>query len=58
MKILYTEILCVESLLHPNTWFLFRPNGIEVTIVINGNNIKSNKELSENEVDYLKHNFL
>jgi len=56
MKIDYNEIVCCSSISEPNTWYLFRPNGIEVVLKLVGNTFKSNKELTDLEVEYLNKN--
>lgn len=56
MEILNLEVVCCSSLTDSNTWFIFRANGIEVKIVLLNNQFKSNKELTNLEVEYLNTN--
>ena len=56
MKVDYNEIVCCSSISEANTWYLFRPNGVEVVIKLVGNTFKSNKELTDLEVEYLNKN--
>ncbi len=50
------EVICCSSLTEPNTWYIFRTNGIEVKISFSGNQFKANKELTELEIEYLNNN--
>ena len=58
MKIEYTDVICGSSFMDPNTWFIFRPNGVEIKVVLNETKIASNKELTTLELDFIKHNIL
>ncbi len=50
------EVVCAASIQEPNTWYIFRTNGIEVKIVLVGNQFKASKELTDIEIDYLNTN--
>lgn len=56
MKIVDLYVVCVASIHEPNTWYIFRANGVEVKIVIFNSKIKSSKELTELELEYLNNN--
>ena len=56
MKIEGLEVICCSSFTEPNTWYIFRANGIEVKIVLIGNQFKANKELTDLEIEYLNNN--
>ena len=56
MKIEGLEVICCSSITEPSTWYIFRLNGIEVKIVFDGNQFKSNKELTNLEIEYLNNN--
>lgn len=58
MKIKDLYVVCVKSIHDKDTFYIFRANGIEVTIVLSGDKIKSNKELTELEFDYIKQNLV
>lgn len=56
MKIIDLYVVCVASIHDPNTWYIFRANGVEVKIVLIEGKIKSSKGLTELELEYLNNN--
>ena len=58
MKIRDTVVVCAKSIHDENTFYIFRSTGIEVKIVLSNNKIKSNKELTQLELDFIKHNLI
>ena len=56
MKIQYLEVVCCCSINEENTWYFFRTNGVEVKLVLVKGQFKSNKELTNLEVEYLNNN--
>jgi hypothetical protein len=50
------EVVCAASIQEPNTWYIFRNNGVEVKIELVGGQFKSNKELTDTEIEYLHTN--
>lgn len=56
MKIEDLEVVCCSSVNDPNTWYIFRANGVEVKIVLVESRFKANKELTNLEVEYLNNN--
>jgi len=56
MKIEDLEVVCCSSVNDPNTWYIFRANGVEVKIVLVESRFKANKELKNLEVEYLNNN--
>ncbi|WP_264550474.1 hypothetical protein [Flavobacterium sp. N2820] len=56
MKIKDLYVVCVKSIHDEDTFYIFRANGIEVKIILSGDKIKSNKELTELELDYINTN--
>lgn len=50
------EVVVCSSFSEPNTWYIFRANGLEVKIVLVENQFKSNKELTNLEIEYLNNN--
>ena len=58
MKIRDLYVVCVKSIHDKDTFYIFRSNGIEVKIVLINGEIKSNKELTELELDYIKKNLV
>lgn len=56
MKIQDLEVTCCSSYNEPNTWYIFRSNSIEVKIILQGNQFKANKELTNLEIEYLNNN--
>ncbi len=51
-----SEVICISSKSTPNTWYIFRNNGVEVTIELVKNYFKSNKQLTDFEIEYLNKN--
>jgi uncharacterized ubiquitin-like protein YukD len=51
-----TEVVCMVSIYETNTWYIFRANGIEVKIVMYGEIFKSDKKLTDLEIEYLENN--
>jgi len=58
MKIRDLCVVCVKSIHDKDTFYIFRSTGVEVTIVLSNDKIKSNKELTELELDYIKQNLI
>ena len=58
MKIRDLYVLCVKSIHEEDTFYIFRSNGVEVKIVLSNDKVKSNKELTELELNYIKDNLL
>lgn len=56
MKIEDIEVVCAHALCIPNTWYIFRINGTEVTITKIGEMLSSNKKLTDLENEYLENN--
>lgn len=56
MKIEDLYVVCVASIHDPDTWYIFRANGIEVKIQLVKGMFKSNKILTELEEEYLNNN--
>lgn len=49
-------VVCAPSLQEDNTWFIFRNNGVEVKIELVNGIFKTNKVLTELEIEYLNYN--
>jgi hypothetical protein len=47
------EVVCIASIHDSNTWYIFRTNGIEVKILLAGDQFKASKELTQKEIEYL-----
>lgn len=56
MKIIDTDVICVASMHEPNTWHIFRKNGVEITITLDKGKLKSSHELTPLEIEYLNNN--
>ncbi|MBC7749570.1 MAG: hypothetical protein H7Z76_13520 [Methylotenera sp.] len=56
MKIEDEYVVCVASLNEDNTWFIFRNNGVEVKIEKINEKLKSDRKLTDLEVEYLDNN--
>ncbi len=50
------EVICISSKYFPNTWYIFRNNGVEVTIELVKNQFISNRGLTDLEIQYLNNN--
>jgi len=52
------EVVCCNSLNDVNTWYIFRPNGVEVKIVFIKSQFKPDKKLIHLEIEYLNNNLI
>jgi hypothetical protein len=56
MKIEDLDVLCIDSINDPQTWYIFRANGVEVKIERIDGKLKSNRKLTDLETEYLNNN--
>lgn len=56
MKIIDECVVCVPSLTVVNTWFIFRENGVEIKVERIKGIIKTDRKLTDLEIEYLDNN--
>lgn len=56
MKIIDEIVVCVQSIQHSQTWFIFRANGVETKIEMIDGRLKSDRKLTDLEIEYLNNN--
>jgi hypothetical protein len=56
MKIKDLDVVCIDSINDPQTWYIFRTNGVEVKIERIDGKLKSNRKLTDLEIEYLNNN--
>ena len=58
MKIIEPEVVCINRFASENIYYIFRNNGVEVTVVIFENDFTANKTLTDLEIEFIKKNLL
>ena len=58
MKIIKSEVVCINKYASDNIYYIFRNNGVEVTVVIFENDFTVNKNLTDLEIEFIKKNLL
>lgn len=56
MKIEDVYVVCVASINEANTWYIFRANGVEVKITLENQGFKTDRILTDLEIEYLNNN--
>ncbi len=54
--VIESEVVCIDAKESPCTWFIFRNNGVEVKIELVDGKFKTDKVLTDLEIEYLNNN--